>query len=151
MSRAIEFPCRVTGGRIPAKVAEQIATLVRNADGKQIVLSVKEAKRTRSLSQNNYLWGAVYPPIVARFREHGTMVDSEDVHLFCKQHVGKLKRVLVTPDGEIIHAVGSTRHLTTFEFSEYVEVVRQFAAERMGVNIPSPDEYFDHQPKETEQ
>lgn len=151
MSRAVEFPCRVTGGRIPATVAEQIAALVRNADGKQIVVSVREVKRTRSLSQNNYLWGAVYPPVVARFREHGTMVDSEDVHLFCKQHVGKLRRVLVTPDGEVLHSVGSTRHLTTSEFAEYVESVRQFAAERMGINIPSPGEHFDQQPKETNQ
>jgi hypothetical protein len=140
VTRPLEFPCRITNGRIPEATAKQLAAVIRNADGKQIVLGVREVKRTRSTSANAYLWGVVYPPIVAAFREYGTPIDAEDVHLFCKQHVGKLKQNLVTPDGEVLQAVGSTRHMTTTEFMDYTEAVRQFAAEKLGIEIPLPNE-----------
>lgn len=140
MTKPLEFPCRVTNGRIPAKVAESIAAWVRSMDGKPISIGLKEAKKVRSTSQNAYLWGVVYPPIVSVFREHGTIVDAEDIHLFCKQNVGKLKRVLVTPDGEVLHGIGSTRDMTTTEFMDFTEAVRQFAAEKLGIEIPLPGE-----------
>ena len=139
MTRGVEFSGVVTGGRLPAKVAEQLATVIRLAEGKRVVVAVREQKRTRSNQQNAYLWGAVYPPIVAMFRDAGNMVDAEDVHLFLKLRVGKLSQVFVTPDGEVIKSLGSTAKLTTTEFMDYVERVREWAA-GFDVIIPLPDE-----------
>jgi hypothetical protein len=135
VSRGVEFLSRVVNGRLAASVAKQIAAVLGNAEGKQVLVSIKEVKRTRSGAQNRLLWGYIYPPIVAVFREQGNAVDAEDVHLYCKQHVGKLKQVLVTPDGEVLHTIGSTTRLSTTEFSDYVEAVRAWAVEVLGIDI----------------
>ena len=97
-------------------------------------------KKRRSLNQNAYYWGCVLPPIVAMFREHGSNVDAEDVHAFLKDNVGKLKQVFVTPDGEVLSGPGSTAKLGTMEFEVYLEKVRAWAAEVLGIAIPLPNE-----------
>ena len=135
-----EYTWTVTGGRLPREMGEKLAALIRTLDGRRVCISVKEVKRKRSLQANAYLWGVVYPPIVAAFREHGNAVDADDVHLFCKQHVGKLKQVLVTPDGEVLHSVGSTARLGTSEFMDYVAAVKAWAKEVLDVNVPEPGE-----------
>jgi hypothetical protein len=140
VTAALEFIAPVVDGRLPDRDARRIGEAIRRLDGKRVVVTVKEAKRKRSTSANAYLWGVVYPPIVAEFRRHGNLVDSEDIHLFCKQHVGKLRQVLVTPDGEVLNATGSTRHLSTSEFGKYVDAVIAWSAEVLGIAIPLPDE-----------
>jgi hypothetical protein len=137
---ALEFSGLVANGKLPREVAERVASTIRRMEGKRLVIAIKEQKRKRSNQANAYLWGVVYPPIVAAFRDHGNVVDSEDVHLFCKQHVCKLQKSLVTPDGEVLHLVGSTRIFSTIEFSDYIEAVRAWAVETLGVTIPLPYE-----------
>ena len=139
MTRGVEFSGQVTGGKLPAKVSEQIAAVIRNAEGKRVVVAVREQKRTRSNQQNRHYWGCVIPPIVAMFRDAGSMVDAEDVHEFLKLRVAKIKQVMVTPDGEVHTSLGSTAKLTTTEFMDYVEKIRAWAVE-FGVAIPLPDE-----------
>lgn len=141
MSRPLEFPCRITNGRIPEATAKQIAVAVRALDGKQVVLSLREAKRTRSGNQNRYLWGVVVAAITQAFREAGNNVDAEDVYAFLKDHVWKLKQVIVTPDGEVLRGPGSTRNKTTMEMEDLLEQARAWAAEVLGIEIPLPNEH----------
>lgn len=96
-------------------------------------------KRRRSLNQNAYYWGSVVGPITQKFRDHGNNVDCEEVHQFLKEHVGKLKQALVSPDGEILTTIESTAKLSTTEMESYLEKVRAWAAE-MGVRITLPNE-----------
>lgn len=135
-----EYTGTVTGGRLPRELAEKIARVVRSLDGKRVCVKIEEAKRKRSLQANAYLWAGVYPPIVAAFRDYGNAVDAEDVHLYCKQHVAKLKRVLVTPDGEVLHTVGSTADFTPSQMADYIAVVKAWAKEVLDVDILDPDE-----------
>ncbi|WP_020469687.1 recombination protein NinB [Zavarzinella formosa] len=139
MTRSLDFPAIVTHGRLPEEVARQIGAVLRQLDGKRVVVSVKEAKRSRSKNQNAYYWSCVIPPIVDMFRDAGNYADAEDVHEFLKSEVGKLKRVLVTPDGEVKTAPGSTAKLNTMEFEVYLETVRAWAAEYR-IEIPLPNE-----------
>lgn len=150
MSKGVEFTCRVANGRIPPKTAEQIAKVVRNADGKQIIITLAEVKRKRSNQQNAYYWGVVVQAVLEVFREAGNMVDADDVHLFLKLHVGKLAQVIVTPGGKVIKSLGSTAKLSTVEFSNYIERIRAWAMEVLDIDIPSPDEQFSQPTKEGE-
>lgn len=137
--RALEYVGLVVDGKLPAEVSRRISTAIRLMEGKRLRVILAEVKRTRSNNQNAYMWGVVYPPIVQMFREAGNNVDAEDVHSYLKEHVGKLKQVLVSPDGEVFTAVGSTAKLSTQEFEVYLEKVRAWAAE-MGCEIPLPNE-----------
>lgn len=140
MTKALEFPCRISDGRLPAKVEQQLAAVFRNAEGRQVVISVREVRRRRSNDQNAYYWGVVVQTVLEAFREAGNMVDADDVHLFLKLRVGKLAQVLVTPQGEVIKSLGSTSKLSTTEFMNYIERIRAWAVEVLGVEIPEPGE-----------
>jgi hypothetical protein len=108
-------------------------------DGKHLVLSLKEQKRKRSLNQNAYYWSVVVEAVTRMFREHGNYVDPEETHEFLKLRVGKLSRVIVTPDGEVVKSLGSTAKLSKMEFEAYLEQVRAWAAQ-WGCLIPLPNE-----------
>lgn len=136
------FTCTVAGGRLPEQTSLRVASVIRSLDGKQITISVQEHKRKRSNQANNYLWGVVYPALVVAFREHGNIVDSDDVHTFCRLHVAKLKQAIVTPDGEVLHTVRSSKNLTTTEFMDYITCVKAWAREVLGIDVPEPNEQF---------
>lgn len=137
--KALEFSGLVTSGKLPPQVAQAIASAIRRLEGKRLVVSLREQKRRRSTRQNAYYWGCCLPVIVEMFREAGNMVDAEDVHSYLKSEVGKLAQVLVTPDGEVLKAPGSTTKLSTQEFEVYLEKVRAWAAS-FGLSIPLPHE-----------
>lgn len=132
-----DFTATVSEGKLPRTVSEKIAALIRSLDGKRVTVTVKEAKRKRSTQANAFYWAAVIPPIVQKLREAGNMVDAEDVHNYLKDEVGKLRRVIVLPDGEIKRIPGSTANLTTAEFQAYLIAVTTWAAEH-GIEIEPP-------------
>ncbi len=127
-------------GHLPGQVHREFDDLVRSFAGKRITIKLSPYKKKRSLNQNAYLWSVVYGRIVDVFREAGNNVDADDVHAYCKDIVGKLKQVFVTPDGEVLTGPGSTAKLSTMEFEVYVEKVRAWAAETLGIAIPLPNE-----------
>jgi len=136
----LEISFKPEGGKMPTGTLHRLVDAVAKMDGKRLVLTLKEQKRKRSLSQNAYLWSVVYGRIVEVFREAGNNVDAEDVHSYCKEHIGKLKQVFVTPDGEVLTGPGSTAKLGTMEFEVYAEKVRAWAATTLGISIPLPNE-----------
>ncbi len=136
-----EFIAQITsGGHLPGQTRREFDDLVRSLAGKRVRVKVTLYQKRRSLNQNAYLWSVIYPAIVEVFREAGNNVDAEDVHAYCKEHVGKLKQVFVTPDGEVLTGPGSTAKLGTMEFEVYAEKVRAWAAETLGIAIPLPNE-----------
>lgn len=137
--QSLEFSGQVTDGKLPKAVSERIAAVIRQFDGKRVVVTVKEQKRRRSLNQNAFYWGVVVQMVTQMFRDAGNYVDPEDVHDFLKLRVGKLTQVFVSPDGKVIKSIGSTTKLSTQEFEVYLERIRAWAAE-FGLVIPLPNE-----------
>ena len=102
-------------------------------------VSIEKLYRKRSNPQNAYLWGVVYPLVLQGFNQVGyNLIDNEEVHSFCKNRF--LKKMLVSDSGEMFETIGSTRKLTTMEFNEYIENIKQFAYEYLNMNIPEPNE-----------
>jgi hypothetical protein len=140
VSELLTIPFKPESGKLPTAVLHRLLDAISRAGDKPLVLTLKAQKKRRSLNQNAYLWAVVYPAIVEVFREHGNNVDCDDVHSYCKDNVGKLKQVFVTPHGEVLTGPGSTAKLGTLEFEVYAEKVRAWAAETLGVAIPLPNE-----------
>jgi hypothetical protein len=139
MTSAIEFSGLVKDGRLPATVAEKFNDVLRRLDGKRFILTIREQKRRRSLNQNNYYFGVLVKRITEVFRDVGNDMDEVEVHEYLKDEVGKLTRIAVLPDGEVVKIRGSTKRLTTAEFENYLEKVRAWAA-TMGIALPLPNE-----------
>jgi hypothetical protein len=120
---------RITAGKICLEDREGFRALVESLEGKPVQMTLSRFRMTRSTPQNRYLWGVVYKIL----GEH-LGYEAEELHEACKvrfltdhscEEVAGLKRIK------------STAALDAAAFSDYVERVRQLAAE-LGVYIPDP-------------
>jgi len=127
-------------GRVPQEVSIGVRDAVRRMQGKQLVLSLKEQTRVRSIRQNRYYHGVIVRMITDAFREAGNDFDDDDTHEFLKIEVGRLRRKIVTADDRVLTAPGTTTVLTTKEFEDFAEKCRAWAAEVLGLIIPLPNE-----------
>jgi hypothetical protein len=93
-------------------------------------VEVSEQKARRSLSQNAYLWGVVYPAVMQRLDGW----DAEDIHqFFLGEHFGW--ETLAGFGKRRMRPLKRSSGLTKIEFSEYVDFIQRRAAE-LGIIIP---------------
>ncbi len=113
------------------------AALQRFPDG-AVIVSVKVARPSRSSQQNRYYWAVVLPPIADYT---GYTVD--ETHEVLKQMFLPKQVAVCDGNGEVVGAFvigGSTTRLTRAAFTEYLERIREFARERLSVEIPDAHE-----------
>ena len=119
---------------LPADAARELS---RWKDGTPLTVSVEKKHATRSLQASAYYWGVV----VARIAEH-TGYTPDETHEALKQlHLPKTV-AFADGNGEVVGELvigGSTAKLNTVAFYEYVEQIRQWAQEKLGVLIEPPD------------
>jgi len=97
-----------------------------------IIIMPREAKKVRSLQQNSYYWGVV----IKHISDHLGYTDQETHELMKVTH--NAKNLIV--NGEEIKIGISTSVLSTIQFEEYLEKIRQWASIYLGVSIPLPHE-----------
>lgn len=111
----------------------------RTAPNGWYVLSLTKQRRGRTLNQNDWLWGCVYPILFDGLLEAGWEFTSvEQVHEFFKEQMAHDK-VVNRDTGEIVEIPRSTATMDTVQFSTYIEKLRQYANEFLNVRIPDPD------------
>ncbi len=125
-----------TDGKFTLRPVENF--LANALDGSYIV-NVSKLRRGRSLSQNEWLWGCVYPILLSGLLEAGwELTSTEQVHEFFKRKIAQDK-VVNYYTGEVIELPRSTAKMDTQQFSAYVDALRAYASEYLGVTIPEPD------------
>ncbi|MBO9151906.1 hypothetical protein ACFOTA_06785 [Chitinophaga sp. GCM10012297] len=133
-----ESVCHIENGQIknPTDIRKQFSGL---KDGTYLVKV--SARKVRSLHQNAYYWGVVCDMvkdglIEAGFAEVSSPDDAHEVlkGLFLKREIVSLET------GEVLTGSKSTTELTTLEFNTYIEKIQHWAAEYLGISIPSPNE-----------
>ena len=101
-------------------------------------IDVKLVRKQRTLDQNRWLWGCVYPLLRQALNAQGwEFTEDEQVHEFFKQQMASDK-VVNRHTGEIIEIPGSTREMDTVTFSTYCDKLRDYGREYLGVEIPDP-------------
>ena len=107
--------------------------------GKDIKVRFERKRKNRSTTQNRYYWGVVIREITIRLRELGHQeLSDETVHEMMKIKFNY--EPLASEHGEILEIPRSTSGLTTVQFIEYMDRVRQWAAGFLSINIPDPNE-----------
>ena len=103
------------------------------------MLSITKQKRGRTLNQNEWLWGCVYPILLDGLLDAGWEFTSvEQVHEFFKRLMAQ-DRVVNYETGEIVEIPKSTATMDTQQFSTYIDKLREYAEEFLNVTIPDPD------------
>ena len=103
------------------------------------MLSITKQKRGRTLNQNEWLGGCVYPILLDGLLDAGWEFTSvEQVHEFFKRLMAQ-DRVVNYETGEIVEIPKSTATMDTQQFSTYIDKLREYAEEFLNVTIPDPD------------
>ena len=115
-------------------VLRRFLAQIKTKDGKWELVA-RRPKRTNP--QNAYYWAVVVELIGDIMRDYGNRVNNDTVHEFLKQKFLPGVRVEVL-GVEVVKR--STTGLSTKEFTEYLEAIRQYASEVLGVDILDPEE-----------
>jgi len=102
-------------------------------EGRRVSFCPKRIVKRRSDNQNRFYWGVVVPKIADYMGER----DHEEVHAYLKAHFN-YKDIFV--EDKKYRVAKSTTKLSTQEFEDYIERVKEFAAKEMGLYIPNPNE-----------
>ena len=99
--------------------------------GKTVQITIEERKKRRRNPQNSYYHGVVLK-YIADFCGYRGEDEINGIH-------EELKRRFLPKIGNL-GIVKSTSSLNTEEFSAFVENVRMWAAEELGIYVPDPNE-----------
>jgi hypothetical protein len=115
---------------------------VRNLKDGFYRITIKDARK-RSLHQNAYYWGVVVPIVRQGLWDAGydSVATNNDAHEVLKFFHLK-KQFVSKKTGEVVEFGGSTTELDIPGFNSYIENICRWAAEYLGVSIPSPNEQF---------
>lgn len=122
---------------------ELVRNYMRNAgarfDGKNIVVEIIIKEVDRSVQQNSYYWSVVVDMVYKKMREDGNNVKPLEVHEFLKRMFNELS---VNIDfGKVEEVSNTTTKIPKNEFiNEYIERVKAWASESLGIYIPDPHE-----------
>lgn len=112
----------------------------RQNKGKRVLLKLNRAGKKRSLPQNRYYHGVVIKEIAIRLRELGhAHLEDDEVHEMMKIKFC-FEREVNENTGEVLDIPKSTTSLTTTEFCVYMDRIRDWAQDFLGIYIPSPNE-----------
>ena len=121
-----------------------LSKAIRSLEGKAVTITIERTKKKRSNPQNRFYWGVVVPLIRQGLNDLGHYYTNDQAHEFIKQYVAdNAPDVIIeelTLNGLTSRRIKSTSELTTSQFMDYMEVVGQFAADYLNIEIPAPSE-----------
>lgn len=101
-------------------------------------VEVKRMRKGRTLDQNGWLFGCIYPLLLnALVSEGWEFVNVTEVHEFFKYMLCK-KELINRHTGEIVQIPQSTAEMDTLQFSTYCDKLREYGREFLGIEIPDP-------------
>lgn len=106
-------------------------------------LTINKLYREKTNSQLSYYYAAVLPLFLNAAIDAGWEFTSiEELDFYLKSQFAN-KELINKNTGEIISIPALKRNMTTVEFSTFVNNVRDYASEFLGVYIPEPGEQIE--------
>jgi hypothetical protein len=135
----IEIESKVLNGKLETN-RELLSDVIKSLEGKDIIITIEKRRKKRSNHQNAYYFGLVIPMMKQGFYNSlGEHVGTDEIHTFLKNRF-LFKEIVNENNAEIIKMPQSTTELTTIQFEEYLDKIREFSMEFLGINIPLPNE-----------
>ena len=129
----------IRNGRLVIHDRKAFDSAVRGLkEGWEVDIEISRFRATRSVQQNRYYHGVVLQAI-----SEFTGMDSATLHDLFKVKFLSREEAVVNTAGEIVDKVilgTGTRGLTVDEFTAYIEQIRVWAAEKLGLDIPEAHE-----------
>ncbi len=131
------YDAKVENGELKIDYKSRFYSELKHWDGKKVIVTIEKKRKKRSPNQNQYYWGVVIDMVTERLNDLGHQVNATEVHEAMKTRFSK--EMIFVKDQPII-VPQSTTAKSTVEFMEYMDEIKQFAAETLDINIPDPNE-----------
>ena len=119
-----------------------VASALADFAGKVVEITISKKRSTRSLDQNAYYWSCVVPIVKEGLKDAGTLLTTEDTHLALRAKF--LSEPIADSDGLILaDHIRSTTELTKSEFSDYIELIKQWSQDYLNTTIPEAGEQIE--------
>lgn len=115
-------------GKLTLQNQDKFDTYLLSLGEKEVAVIVKTWRKPRSIQQNKFLWAVPYQLI-----SETTGYTREEVH-------DAMRMLFLRDEDRIIPTLKSTTQLSTVEMNEYWAKMQQFAAEKLNLNIPDPNQ-----------
>jgi hypothetical protein len=121
-----------------------IKKAIASFEGKPVTITIERTKKKRTNRQNRFYCGVVVPLIRQGLNDLGHFYTNQQAHELVKQHIADnypdviIEEVIL--NGLATRRIRSTSEFSTSEFMDYSEVVAQFAADYLSIEIPEPNE-----------
>jgi len=104
---------------------------------------VETYRKEKSHPQLKWLFGQVYPLVLRGLIDAGfeEFTNLDQVDAYCKSMFAK-QEIVNRNSGEVITVPALKREMSTVQFSTYVDAVRNWALEYLGVTIPDPENSY---------
>lgn len=146
------FTSEIKDGGLNPIIERDLFNHLEKYEGKKVTIEVKDFVRTRTSSQNRYMWGCLYPNYIQAMLDTGddSAVEyskknripkvTDAIHEILLQELGN-RELLNKETGELIFIPSRTSSMNTIEINTYIDNIRDMAAQRYGYYIPLPSEY----------
>lgn len=119
-----------------------------NAPDGQYRIEITRLRRKRTLDQNGWLFGCIYPMLLKALNDAGwEFVTVHQVHEFFKNLLGK-QQFINHHTGEIVELPQSTAEMDTVMFATYCDRLRDYGREFLNVEIPDPNKLWNKYEKQ---
>ena len=115
-------------GKLVLSNPERFDNYLYSLNDKEVQIVIKPFGKNRSLPQNKFMWGVCYQLI-----SEATGYTREEIH-------DSMRMMFLRDESREIPTLKSTTSLTTVEMNEYWAKIQQFAAEKLGLIIPDPNQ-----------
>ena len=122
------FAGTIENGRLQIEKPKAFNIFLEKNEGKEVELQIKRKSKSRTNKQNSY-----YRAMLTIISDD-TGADTDSLHNTFKA------KFLIDRSGKF-PVVKSTTKLSTLEFGEYIEKIRNFVAD-FGITLPSSDDYY---------
>ena len=132
---------KIEDGKLSIIRRKEFVKSIKNLTKGRYRISIEKLYNKRSNPQNSYYWAVCLPICLKGFINIGynEMQNNEDIHSFFKNRY--LKKLITSQHiDKKLETIASTTRLTTLKFNEYLENIKQFASEFLGILIPEPNE-----------
>ena len=132
----LELYGQIVSGKLEIYNRAEMAQGVKEFPDCDVQITIKKRGK-RSLPANKYYWGCIIPEIRNNFKERGIRMSVQDIHEFLKLHFNK--QYLLGEGGEMLgEYAGATSEMNQDEFSFYIESIKEWCSEKLGLYIPEP-------------
>jgi hypothetical protein len=137
----IQIDCRgeVKDNEITIFDRHRMKLLLKELEGKDIEIIIREKMPQRSVQQNKYYWKVVVERIQLAILElNGQNFSKEDIHDFLKNRFNATS-VMNELTGEEIKIPKSTTKLDVLDFIVYVDSCKEFARDFLNLDLDKGD------------